>query len=276
MTNIRYFLFFAQYCSLQTNIEAVDRHFADIYQNMEVRRRHCQPVLSFQLFYREPMFYIAVNDCPVAEFQDMLQAIWQLDYIIVKWSIQSCSNMIVLHAGWVVKDNNLVILIGAGNSGKSTLCYLLTTQKWLLGSDEFTAIDTDIGELIPFPRKILLKPDNHLVLQYKIQAESSNMLHLFDRRYYVQCHAAAKSNLSSYNTVRMVLLDYQPFSDIVFSPLDTLSALRSVLCSCMNIQNISPDLFKRLVLTMGPGTTSHVTYSSAEKLVKILIEEKLV
>ncbi len=275
MTKIRYYLLFDQYCSLQTNNDDADLHFGNIYQNMEINQQSCQPNWSFQLYDQNRLYYIFINNCLVGEFTDILLAIWQLDCIIVRQLVRNGSNMIALHAGWLVKDDKLVILAGAGNSGKSTLCYLLTRQGWLLGSDEITAIDVETAELIPFPRKILIKPDNQLVLRYKIKPESQNLLYLFDGRFYEQCQGTKKTNMLTCNKVHFIALDYQPLSETAFSQLDTLSALQSILGSCVNIKNISSYLFERLVSLLGPSTASHVIYSSAENLANILIEEKL-
>jgi len=63
----------------------------------------------------------------------------------------------ILHASAAEKNGKALIMTGESGSGKSTLSALLGERGWRFFGDEFSLIDLDDGDCIPYPRLISLK-----------------------------------------------------------------------------------------------------------------------
>lgn len=64
---------------------------------------------------------------------------------------------LLLHASVVARDGRAIVMTGQSGSGKSTLSALLMQRGWRFLGDEFALLDTETGQLAPFPRPVSLK-----------------------------------------------------------------------------------------------------------------------
>jgi HprK-related kinase A len=66
-------------------------------------------------------------------------------------------NFLLLHAGSVERDGEVLIVTGESGAGKSTLCALLGETGWRFMGDEFALIEPETGLAWAFPRPVSLK-----------------------------------------------------------------------------------------------------------------------
>jgi HprK-related kinase A len=64
---------------------------------------------------------------------------------------------LLLHASAAEKDGKALVMTGESGSGKSTLSALLGNRGWRFMGDEFSLVDLDTGDCVPYPRLISLK-----------------------------------------------------------------------------------------------------------------------
>lgn len=83
---------------------------------------------------------------------------------LFEWGLNWCvaghaHSWLLVHAAVVEKGGKACLLAAKPESGKSTLCALLTGCGWRLFSDEFALIEPGTARVYPLPRPISLKGD---------------------------------------------------------------------------------------------------------------------
>jgi len=80
-----------------------------------------------------------------------------LESAINSWMGKNVARFLLIHAGAVERDGDVILLPGASGAGKSTLSVVLASRGWRLLSDEIAMVRPTDGLVIPHPRPITLK-----------------------------------------------------------------------------------------------------------------------
>lgn len=85
---------------------------------------------------------------------------------ITRLAIEHSPRYLVLHAAAVSRDGVAVVFPAEANSGKSTLAAVLVEAGFDYLTDEATAIDLDTGEVVAYPKPIILDPGTQQLLAH--------------------------------------------------------------------------------------------------------------
>jgi hypothetical protein len=89
------------------------------------------------------------------------EAVALVEHRIIRETALRTETHLVLHGAAVARER-ATLLLGAGGSGKSTLCCELVRRGWNYLSDELALVELTSGRVAPFHRAILLKPRSRI------------------------------------------------------------------------------------------------------------------
>jgi len=80
--------------------------------------------------------------------------------VVEHFILSRCQEWIALHGAAVSYEGRAMVILGAGGSGKSTLCAEMVRRGWWFLSDDFVPLRVDTREVWPFPVPIELRQDS--------------------------------------------------------------------------------------------------------------------
>jgi hypothetical protein len=163
-----------------------------------------------------------------------------LEWMLLNRSVKQDSQCAAFHAAWAAVDDRVVMLAGAGGSGKSRLALQLLERGFMLGAEDVTFIDMD--RLIPFPRAIQLRSDDTLLEELAAGQTFTG----YDGRIDVEIgsnRAAGEKNLD-----QLTILFLDPSLDgAAAQPLTPLDALQRLFNLCHLLDTVTRPGFEALV-----------------------------
>ena len=85
---------------------------------------------------------------------------------ITRFAVEGSPRYLVVHASAVARDGQAVMLPAQANSGKSTLATLLVEAGFDYLTDEASFVDLETGEIVAFPKPIMLDPGSQELLAH--------------------------------------------------------------------------------------------------------------
>ena len=200
---------------------------------------------------------------------------WQVVY--------GCKSHILFHAGVLERDGVGLIIPAISGSGKSTLSAGLAYDGWRFFSDEFGMLDTNSGELFPYPRPVSLKNESIAVIKEWVGNDEP-----FSREYegtpkgticYLRPPISSVENMNKPVKPRVVIHPvFNPDAKPDIKPLTKTMAFFRLVRSSANYGDIGEPAFHALAKIAEECISCEITYSSLEegiRLVNQFIDENL-
>lgn len=130
----------------------VSNEFADFHIDLVSHRpysRFLRPQIQFYLNEAAP-FEPFPRDTPLPFLE------WGLNWCVA----MNAHHYLMLHAGVLEKNGNVLILPAHPGSGKSTLCVALCHRDWRVLTDEIALVRPTDQAIVPFPRLMPLKNES--------------------------------------------------------------------------------------------------------------------
>lgn len=202
----------------------------------------------------------------------------------MNWQVAfGCKSHILLHAGVVERNGVGVIIPAVSGSGKSTLSAGLAYDGWRFFSDEFGMLDTETGDLYPYPRPISLKNESIAVMKEWVGHDEP-----FSRQYegtpkgticYLRPPISSLENMNKPVKPRVVIHPvYNPAAKPDIKILTKTMAFFRLVRSSANYGDIGEPAFHALAKITDACISCEITYGSLEegiRLVDKFIDENL-
>lgn len=114
--------------------------------------------LRFDLGQEGDLLTVAADGQTIHRGHDADAALIAL-YAFAYTRLVEVSTLLLVHAGTVVRDGHAVVMPAASASGKSTLTAVLLGRGWDAVSDDVAAVDTATCTVLPYPRRMLVRPE---------------------------------------------------------------------------------------------------------------------
>jgi len=84
-------------------------------------------------------------------------AVMMVEFLAIQALIEHCDGFLSFHGALVEKHGKGALILGRGESGKSTLVCALWRRGWTLLGDDITLVDLAAGSAYPAPRRVALR-----------------------------------------------------------------------------------------------------------------------
>ncbi len=258
-------------CRIRTDVPEARQHLQSVFP-AEGRPSSGRPDFCLTL-RRAPRdkrsFRLSAGHTLLGAFTDAASAVMELDHQLLALPVKLSKDLAVFHSAWLAKKNRAVLLPGAGGAGKSTLCYALSRRGLACGSDEAAAFSSGSGMLIPFSRKILLKPGSRYASFADGGISRDNVLCRMDGRRYLAPEKLARA--APYK-ILFVFPRYDPAAPPAKAgALTTEQALHLLLNNLFRLNSMTQPLFRRLTRALGPGSAFRLTYSDTDRAAGLIL-----
>jgi len=270
MTELRLRIFH-YHCSIYTDVPEARQHVESVFRT-EGRPPSGQPDIRFTLrktARKKHSYQLLAGQTPLGAFDDAVSAVMALDHQLLALPVKTGKELAVFHSAWLAKKNRAVLLPGAGGAGKSTLCYALSRRGMSCGSDEAAAFLTGSGILVPFSRKLLMKPGSPYASFADSAMGRDNVLCRMDGRRYLAPEKWARA--APYKLL-FIFPRYDPKAPPAeAAALATEQALRLLLENLFRLDSMTQPLFCRLTRALGPGSAFRLTYSDTDRAADLIL-----
>jgi len=254
------------------------------YEGPEITDYHLE-VYAKNLYRRYFRPQVAINTLRTENFAPLPARLGLLSVEMgLNWKVAfGCKTHILFHAGVVERDGVGVIIPAMSGSGKSTLSASLAYDGWRFFSDEFGMLDTQTGDLHPYPRPMSLKNESIAVMKEWVGREA-----LFSREYkdtpkgticYLRPPLASLENMHKPAKPRVVIHPvFNPDAKPNIVPLTRTMAFFRLVRSSANYGDIGEPAFHALTKLAEECISYEITYSSLEegiRLVNQIVDENL-
>lgn len=176
---------------------------------------------------------------------------------------------IMLHGGAVSRNGKAIAIVGNSFAGKSTATAYCCSRGFEYVTDDKVLINTDTFEIIPFQRKIMLRPDTANLLQekYRIKLCTSKLrLRGIERDYYTPNTFTTQTPYLK----KVIILNRVSNCTFSVEEIEYGNAVKRLLMYGMNAKNYKHVDRYRKIANCG---VSEVTYSDLADLEDYLLEE---
>jgi hypothetical protein len=197
------------------------------------------------------------------EFAD---ALLQLEHSLLQRSVKEGKGITVFHAAWVSLNHQAILLIGESGTGKTSLCHQLLERGFHYGSDEAAGFQNRTGFLLPFHRKLLIKPQSPIYTDDLQKFNADNFFWSVDRRAYLvpPGHPARWASAGPYQLF-FVFPHYDSLGPgCECKELSTWESLQLLLLHCFQLKSMDQVLFRRLLGALEPRRCLNINYSDAQ------------
>lgn len=196
----------------------------------------------------------------------------------LNWQIAlSCRNYVLFHAGVVERDGVGLIMPAMSGSGKSTLSAGLAYDGWRFLADEFGMLDTQNGQLVPYPRPISLKNQSIAVMKDWVGNEAA-----FSRIYqgtpkgnicYLSPPAESIERMAQTVTPRVIILPvFNKDATPEIKPITKTMAFFRLVMSSANYGEMGEMAFKAITRIVDECAVCEIHYSSLEEAIRLVNE----
>lgn len=176
---------------------------------------------------------------------------------------------IMLHGGAISRNGKAIAIVGNSFAGKSTATAYLCSREFEYVTDDKLLINTNTLEVIPFQRKIMLRPDAVGLLsgKYNTKLDTCNLkLRGIERNCYTPSLCVTHPTYLK----KIIILNRQSNCDFAAEDIEYSDGVKRLLMYGMNAKNYKHVDRYRKIAKCG---VSEINYSDLCDLENYLLEE---
>ena len=231
-------------------IYAVYAHFLDdnIFQSEE----------TICIYKCGAKYSIQNNSQVFGVYDTIYEMLIYFDFFLSYFTIKRNKNLTIFHAASLLLNDRQICIFGHANSGKSTVSYLLHKKGCTFLTDEYLIYDLYTNEFYPFPRNIIIKKDNNILLDENV-LNDDNPLYLFDQRRYYKCSKISKSKIKM-GKCTFFGIEYNSVFQV--KKYETADFLKMTLGGCMIRDRLTNTGLKNILDLSNSNNVFHIKYDS--------------